>query len=973
MLNGGLKSVLVAVALAGSLSAVACGPAFAGKRMALVIGNAAYRNVPALRNPINDARGVKEALEKIGFQAELVTDVDYRSFAKRLNDFSRRAADADAVLFYYAGHGVEENKTGYLLPTDIDADDLRNPEVSQVPSIDLVASALAGARGPKILIVDACREDPNSHDITVGGDLQVRNVATRSVNDIGEPRTASEPARDEGMLIVFSTAAKAVAYDGSGTQGPFAASLIRHLSEAGLTAADLFHEVNADVQAETNNQQRTSFYDSLRSAYKLNLGVNDDELAWQKLSGNNDATADDYDAFVGRFPASAHASDAQRWRNMLRRVAKEREEERGAAGEAQAWDDAVKANTADGYSSFIGSFSKSTHVAEAAQRRDRLAGAAAEAKAWDKVVADGAAEAFDKFLGDFPASPHKADALRLRDEASAWALASKDGSAEALEKFAQRFPHSPHKDDAVRLRDQVRAVSAEAAAWTAANRDRTTEAFEKFALNFPRSTHKAEALQLADQLREAAAEDAAWKAAQRDNSQSEFDQFATVFPNSPHRAEAGRRRDDLRAASLAAQEKLAWANAIQAGGVEALDAFIDQFPHSARVADARRRIGELKAVETAKADAEVKAETCRREGEALSAKLATHADPTEFEALLSVSSCAAQRPAIEQALAEAKKAKLAAACATDRATLAGAGADAVAVQAGMAGMTCEPARQEAKVVLARLQAQEAAAKKQADAAALAQKKEAEALVQAQRTCDAAGRDLDAIDLYAEPARDRIVALRDKSGCADPAFVARASEKLDAVAAQVSVTQHELGRIGCYSGVFTGQFDAATKSSLSAYFRQIGGGPEPVSLRVSPELLEILREQAGAVCGAGAVAKIQPQDATAVAKATEEAPPPARPTVAPVAPKPPTVIHQLKPPVIAHIAPRPQPEEDAPERRAPPRKTTSSVSAQHEAAPRPALERRAPAQPASHPYASSAPAAPRAASSPSAPQIMIIPN
>ena len=59
MLTGGLKSVLVALALGGSLSAVACGPAFAGKRMALVIGNAAYRNVPALRNPINDARGVQ--------------------------------------------------------------------------------------------------------------------------------------------------------------------------------------------------------------------------------------------------------------------------------------------------------------------------------------------------------------------------------------------------------------------------------------------------------------------------------------------------------------------------------------------------------------------------------------------------------------------------------------------------------------------------------------------------------------------------------------------------------------------------------------------------------------------------------------------------------------------------------------------------------------------------------------------------
>ena len=59
-----------------------------------------------------------------------------------------------------------------------------------------------------------------------------------------------------------------------------------HLAEPGLSAAELFHAVNADVQTETNNQQRTSFYDSLRSAYRLNLGSNEDELSWQKLIKN---------------------------------------------------------------------------------------------------------------------------------------------------------------------------------------------------------------------------------------------------------------------------------------------------------------------------------------------------------------------------------------------------------------------------------------------------------------------------------------------------------------------------------------------------------------------------------------------------------------------------------------------------------------------------------------------------------------
>ncbi len=105
--------------LLATLLLFACGPAFAGKRVALVLGNSAYQNVPQLANPVNDARLMTETFKKAGFDV-VVSRNDLGALETRrvLRDFSDSAADADIAVIYYAGHGIEVDGVNYLIPVD---------------------------------------------------------------------------------------------------------------------------------------------------------------------------------------------------------------------------------------------------------------------------------------------------------------------------------------------------------------------------------------------------------------------------------------------------------------------------------------------------------------------------------------------------------------------------------------------------------------------------------------------------------------------------------------------------------------------------------------------------------------------------------------------------------------------------------------------------------------------------------------
>jgi tetratricopeptide (TPR) repeat protein len=243
---------IVAAAVPAPLPARPATPvADTGLRVALVIGNGGYKNVPALDNPPRDAAAVADALRKAGFQKVIVED-DLRKekMETALREFGRVAEGADWALIYYAGHGIEMAGVNYLIPTDAKLETDRDVGFETVP-LSHVMSAVEGAKKLRIVLLDACRDNPFANQMR-------RTAASRS---IGRGLAAVEP--QTGSLVVYAAKDGETALDGNGRNSPFVTALVKELAVPGVEIRKLFDLVRDDVLEATNNQQQPFTYGSV--------------------------------------------------------------------------------------------------------------------------------------------------------------------------------------------------------------------------------------------------------------------------------------------------------------------------------------------------------------------------------------------------------------------------------------------------------------------------------------------------------------------------------------------------------------------------------------------------------------------------------------------------------------------------------------------------------------------------------------
>ena len=247
---GGLLRIAALAALAVLALGAAAPGAQAQGRIALVIGNSAYRNVPALPNPANDARDVGAALERIGFTVTKVANGTFDDIRKALLDFSRRSRGADMAVLFYAGHGMEVGGENWLIPVDAE---MRSDTDAEHEAISLrsVVLAAAGARELGLVILDACRNNPFAAKMQ-------RSLRTRAV-ERGLARV--EPA--DNVLVAYAAKDGTTAADGTGQHSPFTVALLKHIETPGLEVTFLFRQVRDDVMAATQREQQPFVYGSL--------------------------------------------------------------------------------------------------------------------------------------------------------------------------------------------------------------------------------------------------------------------------------------------------------------------------------------------------------------------------------------------------------------------------------------------------------------------------------------------------------------------------------------------------------------------------------------------------------------------------------------------------------------------------------------------------------------------------------------
>jgi Caspase domain len=212
------------------------------KRVALVIGNSAYRYTRRLDNPRNDATDIGGALKRLGFQVIEGFDLDKAGLDEKIREFTAHLRGAKIGVFFYAGHGLHVAGQNYLVP--VDAQLAGAPALDlELVRLDLVHRTMEREASTNILFFDACRDGPLP-------DTLARAMGTRSIG-----RGLATVQGGAGTLISFSTQPGTIALDGKGRNSPYSAALARQLGGSHEDLGAMLIAIRNDVMKETDGKQ----------------------------------------------------------------------------------------------------------------------------------------------------------------------------------------------------------------------------------------------------------------------------------------------------------------------------------------------------------------------------------------------------------------------------------------------------------------------------------------------------------------------------------------------------------------------------------------------------------------------------------------------------------------------------------------------------------------------------------------------
>jgi uncharacterized caspase-like protein len=216
--------------------------ASAGARVALVVGNGAYRKAEPLSNPPVSAQAMAALLRKTGFNVMEANDLTRDEMNQRLVEFGRKSAGADVALFYYSGHGIAVGGTEYLLPVDADVNSETDVKLSGAINVNLALDQAMNGAKVKLAFLDTSRSKPLPAPIPAPS-----KTRAFSVGDIKSP---------DNCLIVFASPPGDIAPDGPpGIIRPFTRALIANIATPGAEIQQAMAKVRAQMDQETDGKQ----------------------------------------------------------------------------------------------------------------------------------------------------------------------------------------------------------------------------------------------------------------------------------------------------------------------------------------------------------------------------------------------------------------------------------------------------------------------------------------------------------------------------------------------------------------------------------------------------------------------------------------------------------------------------------------------------------------------------------------------
>jgi len=342
--------------------------AAAEARLALVIGQSAYRTVPALPNASNDANGMAELLGNAGFNVTAAPNLSQNEMRQAISDFAGKvsASGADTIaLVFYAGHGLQIDGENYLVPVDLDPKREADIPLQGVRLNDLLNTLGALPTKARIFMLDACRNNPFPALSGAGHGLAV--VDTKA----GAP----------GSFISYSTSPGAEAEDGSGADSPYTTAALSVAKQPNIPIEEVFKRIRISVAQSTDGRQIPWESSSLTTDFKFFgaesnsaqppvPGANSMALAsasrsvedWRKdLQGKDAKVA--YDLVIADDTVPAYQAYIELYAQDVRtprlRTVMERRRQ------MLAWDRAVAINTRASYEAYLANWDNSDLAATA--------------------------------------------------------------------------------------------------------------------------------------------------------------------------------------------------------------------------------------------------------------------------------------------------------------------------------------------------------------------------------------------------------------------------------------------------------------------------------------------------------------------------------------------------------------------------------------------------------------------------------